>query len=33
MGVGNVFEADLHTREHPSHWTLQGVALVLNIDT
>lgn len=32
MGVGLVFEADLHTLEHPSHWILQGVALVLNID-
>jgi len=33
MGVGLVFEADLHTKEHPSHWILQGVALTLNIDT
>ena len=32
MGVGLVFEADLATLEHPSHWVLQGVALVLNID-
>ena len=32
MGVGLVFEADLRTLEHPSHWILQGVALVLNID-
>lgn len=32
MGVGLVFEADLTTQEHPSHWTLQGVALVLNTD-
>jgi dynein heavy chain len=32
MGVGLVFEADLQTKEHPSHWVLQGVALVLNID-
>jgi len=32
MGVGLVFEADLNTKEHPSHWVLQGVALVLNID-
>lgn len=32
MGVGLVFEADLTTYEHPSHWTLQGVALVLNTD-
>eukprot|EP01028_Stygiella_incarcerata_P003072 TRINITY_DN1583_c0_g3_i1.p1 TRINITY_DN1583_c0_g3~~TRINITY_DN1583_c0_g3_i1.p1 ORF type:complete len:4602 (-),score=1271.77 TRINITY_DN1583_c0_g3_i1:125-13930(-) len=29
-GVGLVFEADLFTEEHPSHWVLQGVALVLN---
>ena len=33
MGVGLVFEADLDTIEHPSHWVLQGVALSLNIDT
>ena len=32
MGVGLVFEADLATDEHSSHWTLQGVALSLNID-
>lgn len=32
MGVGQVFEADLKTRQHPSHWILQGVALVLNTD-
>lgn len=32
MGVGLVFEADLSTEEHPSHWVLQGVALVLNTD-
>jgi dynein heavy chain len=32
MGVGLVFEADLATEEHGSHWTLQGVALTLNID-
>jgi len=30
MGVGLVFEADLGTREHTSHWTLQGVCLTLN---
>jgi dynein heavy chain len=30
MGVGLVFEADLATAEHASHWTLQGVALTLN---
>jgi dynein heavy chain len=30
--VGLVFEADLHTLEHSSHWILQGVALILNID-
>eukprot|EP00744_Colponema_vietnamica_P001395 GILI01002309.1.p1 GENE.GILI01002309.1~~GILI01002309.1.p1 ORF type:complete len:1648 (+),score=540.15 GILI01002309.1:478-4944(+) len=32
MGVGLVFEADLRTEEHPSHWVLQGVCLSLNID-
>lgn len=32
MGVGLVFEADLATVDHPSHWVLQGVALTLNID-
>jgi len=31
-GVGMVFEADLDSREHASHWTLQGTALVLNSD-
>ena len=30
MGVGLVFEADISTNEHPSLWTLQGVALILN---
>ena len=30
MGVGQVFEADLATKEHQSHWVLQGVALCLN---
>ena len=33
MGVGMVFEADLATHEHTSHWVLQGVSLCLNIDT
>jgi len=33
MGVGLVFEADLSTHEHASHWVLQGVALSLNVDT
>ncbi len=33
MGVGMVFEADLRTTEHVSHWVLQGVALCLNIDS
>jgi dynein heavy chain, axonemal len=33
MGVGLVFEADLTTQEHPSHWVLQGVALSLNTDS
>ena len=32
MGVGLVFEADLHSTEHPSHWVLQGVCLILNTD-
>ncbi|XP_017781324.1 PREDICTED: dynein heavy chain 10, axonemal [Nicrophorus vespilloides] len=32
MGVGLVFEADLGTSEHSSHWILQGVCLVLNTD-
>ncbi|KAF2892470.1 hypothetical protein ILUMI_13689 [Ignelater luminosus] len=32
MGVGLVFEADLGTSEHSSHWVLQGVCLVLNTD-
>jgi len=32
-GTGLVFEADLATDMHPSHWVLQGVALCLNIDT
>lgn len=32
MGVGLVLDADLSTAEHSSHWVLQGVALVLNID-
>ena len=29
-GVGLVFDADLSTTEHNSHWALQGVALLLN---
>ncbi|KAF1772269.1 Dynein heavy chain [Phytophthora cactorum] len=32
MGVGLVFEADLYSTEHTSHWVLQGVALALNTD-
>lgn len=32
MGVGLVFEADLSTTEHMSHWILQGVSLMLNTD-
>jgi len=32
MGVGLVFEADLFTTEHISHWVLQGVCLLLNTD-
>ena len=31
-GVGMVFEADLDSKEHQSHWVLQGTALVLNSD-
>lgn len=31
-GKGLVFEADLRSNEHPSHWILQGVALCLNVD-
>jgi dynein heavy chain len=30
MGVGLVFEADLATEQHNSHWVLQGVCLCLN---
>ena len=33
MGVGLVFEADLATSDHSSHWVLQGVALSLNTDS
>ncbi|KAG7265791.1 LOW QUALITY PROTEIN: hypothetical protein CRUP_036669 [Coryphaenoides rupestris] len=32
MGVGLVFEADLFTTRHISHWVLQGVCLCLNSD-
>jgi dynein heavy chain len=32
MGVGLVFEANLATKNHPSHWVLQGVCLTLNDD-
>ncbi|KAG8225247.1 hypothetical protein J437_LFUL008784 [Ladona fulva] len=32
MGVGLVFEVDLPTTEHSSHWVLQGVCLSLNND-
>lgn len=32
MGVGYVFQANLQTQEHPSHWVLMGVALTLNVD-
>ncbi|KAJ2996626.1 Dynein heavy chain 10, axonemal [Globomyces sp. JEL0801] len=31
-GVGWVFDADLSTNDHISHWVLQGVCLVLNTD-
>ena len=33
MGAGLVFEADLASNEHSSHWVLQGVSVSLNIDT
>ena len=33
MGVGMMMEADLDTGEHPSHWVLQGTALMLNTDS
>ncbi|XP_063753564.1 dynein axonemal heavy chain 10 [Eleginops maclovinus] len=32
MGVGLVFEADLFTTMHLSHWVLRGVCLCLNAD-
>lgn len=32
MGVGMVFMSNLKSIEHPSHWILQGVCLVLNTD-
>jgi len=32
MGTGLVFNADLATTVHHSHWVLQGCALVLNKD-
>ena len=32
MGVGLVFEADLKSNKHTSHWILQGVAMMLNTD-
>ncbi|PNF33088.1 hypothetical protein B7P43_G15848 [Cryptotermes secundus] len=31
-GAGLVFQVDLATKEHESHWILQGVCLVLNTD-
>lgn len=31
-GYGHVFDADLNTDEHPSHWVLQGICMVLNTD-
>ncbi|ETO20102.1 hypothetical protein RFI_17117 [Reticulomyxa filosa] len=31
MGEGLVFQADLSSTFHPSHWILQGCALVMNI--
>ncbi|UJR10037.1 hypothetical protein I4U23_014260 [Adineta vaga] len=32
MGIGLVFEANLHTKKDPSHWILNGVCLLLNTD-
>ncbi|XP_043489632.1 dynein axonemal heavy chain 10 [Polistes fuscatus] len=32
MGKGLIFETDLSTEEHVSHWILQGVCLLLNTD-
>ncbi|XP_018050925.1 PREDICTED: dynein heavy chain 10, axonemal [Atta colombica] len=32
LGAGLVFEANLATPEHISHWILQGVCLILNTD-
>jgi dynein heavy chain len=32
MGVGLVIEADIKSNKHESHWVLQGVAMMLNID-
>lgn len=32
MGVGLVFEADIKSNLHESHWVLQGVAMCLNTD-
>ena len=32
MGVGMMMECDLDTKEHSSHWILQGTALMLNTD-
>lgn len=31
-GVGRVFDADLSSTVHPSHWILQGIAIVMNTD-
>ena len=33
MGVGLVFEADLTSTQHSSHWILQGACVVLNKDS
>lgn len=32
MGNGFVFEANLYTKKHLSHWILHGVCLLLNTD-
>lgn len=31
-GVGLIFDADLRTTDHISHWVLQGISIVMNTD-
>ena len=31
-GFGHVFDSDLRTLDHPSHWILQGISIVMNTD-